>query len=106
MPRQRRGRDRRPNVFVQESTPRGRDEIEDEALIDEDVVDGEDASDSTAAAAAVATGRSRRLRAQRNSRQARVRSEVFTRSIGKELRKLGVLSGGIAVILVVLTIML
>ncbi len=42
----------------------------------------------------------------RDNAQARVRSEVFTRSIGKELRKLSILSGGILVILVVLAFVL
>lgn len=99
MPRQNRRRGRRPNVFVQETAPRGREELDESGPLE---VDG----DSSNEAAAVATGRSRRLRAQRNARQARVRSEVFTRSIGKELRKLGVLSGGIAAILVVLAFVL
>lgn len=104
MPRQRKGRGRRPNVFVQEATPRGRDEIDEEAPIDADAV--ADDSSGSASAAAVSTGRLRRLRAQRAARQARVRSEVFTRSISKELRKLGVLSGGVVVILVVLSFVL
>lgn len=99
-PRQtRRRRDKRTNVFVQESAPKGREELEDEDAID--AVAGSDGE-----TAAVSTSRARRMRAQRASRQARVRSEVFTRSIGKELRKLGVLSGTIAVVLVVLTIVL
>ncbi len=106
MPRQRRGRGRRPNVFVQEAAPKGRDEIEEDAPIDADAADGDSSNAAGAAGPAVSTGRSRRLRAQRNARQARVRSEVFTRSITKELRKLGVLSGGIVVILVVLTFVL
>ncbi len=105
MPRQRRRRDRRPNVFVQESAPRGRDEIDEEAPVEDD---GDESSSASASSGgtAVSTGRSRRLRAQRAARQARVRSEVFTRSIGNELRKLGMLSGGIAVILVVLAFVL
>ena len=106
MPRQRRGRDRRPNVFVQESTPRGREEIDEEDPIDTVGAGAAPDTTDTAAVAAVSTGRARRLRAQRNSRQARVRSEVFTRSISKELRKLGVLSGGVAIILVVLAFVL
>ena len=103
MPRQRRRRDRRTNVFVQEEAPRGREEIDEDAPVD---LDGEDDDGDAAARAAVSTGRSRRLRAQRASRQARVRSEVFTRSISKELRKLSILSGGILVILVVLAFVL
>lgn len=105
MPRQSRRRDRRPNVFVQEAAPKGRDEIDEEAPIDADA-DEDDAPGASGATTAVSTGRTRRLRAQRNARQARVRSEVFTRSISKELRKLGVLSGGVAVILVVLAFVL
>ena len=109
MPRQRRRRDRRPNVFVQEESPRGREEIDEEAPVDDDGDESSSAatgSGGSAGGTAVSTGRSRRLRAQRAARQARVRSEVFTRSIGNELRKLGMLSGGIVVILVVLTIVL
>lgn len=103
MPRQRSRRQRRPNVFVQDTSPRGREEIDEEAPV---VMDDLDDEAPAAAATAASVGRSRRLRAQRASRQARVRSEVFTRSIGKELRKLGVLSGGIVVILVVLSFVL
>ena len=102
MPRQRNRRQRRTNVFVQQNAPRGQEELEDE--IPGDV--GEEDADSGSGSGAVSTGRARRMRAQRVARQARVRSEVFTRSIGKELRKLGVLSGGIVVILVVLSFVL
>ena len=101
MPRQRRRRsDRKTNVFVQSSSPEGRDEV-----VEDDIVDEEEAPES-GSTNAVATSRGRRMRAQRNARQARVRSEVFTRSISKELRKLGVLSGVIVVVLAVLTVTL
>lgn len=100
-PKKRRRAGRHTNVFVQESAPSGREELADSGLLDD--VEDEAAPDSSEAQLAVATSRTRKLRAQRVARQTRARSEVFTRSIGKELRKLGVLAGGIAVILVVLT---
>ena len=105
MPRQRKRRDRRTNVFVQEAAPKGREEIEDDDVSSSaDSADGDESASGEGTA--VATGRARKLRAQRVARQARVRSEVYTRSIGSELRKLGVLSGGIVVILVVLAFVL
>ena len=102
MPRQRSRRERRPNVFVQQSNPRGREEVEED--VPGDAVEG--TTESSTGTAAVSAGRTRRLRAQRAARQARARSEIFTRTVGGELRKLGILSGGIVVILVVLTFVL
>ncbi len=104
MPRQRRRTTRKTNVFVQEAAPRGRAELEDEDAIA--AIAGDEETEEAAPGAAIATSRSRRLRSQRTSRQARARSEIFTRSIGKEMRKLGMLSGVIAVTLVVLSFVL
>jgi hypothetical protein len=104
-PRQRRRRrsDKHVNVFVQENAPKGREEIEDEDMLPGAVAgEGDEATGNKQ----LSVSRSRRLRAQRVARQTRARSEVFTRSIGSELRKLGVLSGGIVVILVVLSFVL
>lgn len=97
-PKSSRGRrkDRRVNVFVQENQPKPGDELDDEPL-----AVAEDAAPEAVAGAASARGR--RIRAQRASRQARVRSEVFTRTLGKELRKVGILTVGIGIALTVLT---
>ena len=103
-PKKRRRADRHTNVFVQESAPSGREELANTGPLDD--TGDEEAPASSATQLAVTTSRARRLRAQRVANQTRARSEVFTRSIGKELRKLGVLTGGIAVILVVLTFVL
>ncbi|MDA0677572.1 MAG: hypothetical protein O2788_06150 [Chloroflexi bacterium] len=95
--RKRSRRDRHVNVFVQETAPTGREEYEAEdatAVADED---------EAAAGQQAAVVRQRRIRAQRVARQTRVRSEVFTRLAGKELRKMGVLTGGMMVVLIVLS---
>lgn len=105
-PNKRRRGGRHTNVFVQESAPAGREEL---MAADEDgPVDATEEKGAAVAgsAQAVSVSRARRLRAQRVAGHARARSEVFTRTIGKELRKLGILTGGIAVILVVLTFVL
>lgn len=54
----------------------------------------------------VETRHSRSLVSQRTARQAHVRSEVFGRTLKIELRKLGILTGGIIIALAVLTIVL
>ena len=106
-PRQKKRRraDRHVNVFVQESAPSGRDEMGD----DDDALPAGSADDGAASVGATkiaSASRTRRLRAQRVAGHARARSEIFTRSLGNELRKLGVLTGGIVVILVVLSFVL
>jgi hypothetical protein len=95
--RKRSRRDRHVNVFVQETAPTGREEYEAE---DATVVADED---EAAAGKQASVVRQRRLPAQRVARQTRARSEVFTRLAGKELRKIGILSGGMLVVLIVLT---
>ena len=94
----RRRRDRRTNVFVQENQPSGGIEYEDEPEESED--------QSAEGAPGSARARARRARAQRTARQSRARSEVFTRTLGKEMRKVGMLSGAIVITLVVLTFVL
>lgn len=44
-----------------------------------------------------------RFRDQKNNQRASVRSEIYTRSLSGELRKIGALSGIIVVVLAVLT---
>lgn len=101
-PRSSRGhrKERKTNVFVQQDQPTAED-FEDEP---------DEVEDGSGSAVATATGssgaRARRARAQRASRQAKVRSEVFTRTLGSEMRKVGMLSGVIVVTLGVLTFVL
>ena len=95
--RKRSRRDRHVNVYVQETAPTGREEYEAE-----DTAAGTDESPAAAGQQSAAV-RQRKLRAQRVARQTRARSEVFTRLAGKELRKMGVLSGGMLIVLIVLT---
>lgn len=76
-----------PNVFAQsQPTPRTNDDSEDS-----------DAPASSDAAPHV------RARVQRTTRIAGARSEIFTRSLPAELKKLGTLAGVIVVALVILT---
>jgi len=81
-------RSSRPNVFIQS--------------------DRADASISSSETESGSSQEAPRVRAsvQRTNQRASVRSEVFTRSIGAELRKLGALTGVIVVALVVLTVVL
>jgi hypothetical protein len=105
-PKRRRRGDRHTNVFVQETAPSGRDELDDADESEPLAATDETASADTGVAKAVSASRARRLRAQSVARQAHTRSDVFTRSLGRELRKLGVLSGSIAVILVIVSFVL
>ena len=77
----------RPNVFAQtQPTPRSRDDSEVEDVAESPV------------------GETRvRARVARTSRIAGARSEIFTRSLPAELKKLGTLAGVIVVALIVLT---
>lgn len=104
-PRQKRRRhgDRHVNVFVQDAAPKGRAETDEAGDDESSAATGAAGESATRATQAISASRARRLRAQRVARQTSARSDVFTRSMGKELRKLGVVSGGIAVILAVLT---
>ncbi len=109
----RRGRrERRPNVFMGEVP-------ENEPLDDEDVllgdIDSDEGDDEASGADTVGAtsrpgrgSRSERRRAARVRRGAgaRNRAAVFTQHLPAELKKLGVLFGGTAVILVVLTVVL
>ena len=81
-------RSSRPNVFIQSDRP------------DASISSSETESGSSQEAPRVRTS------VQRTNQRASVRSEVFTRSIGAELRKLGALTGVIVVALVVLTVVL
>ncbi len=78
----------RPNVFAQ-TQPTLRKEDDDQVA-------------ETTSTVAVAAPRTR-ARVERSARIAGARSEIFTRSMPAELRKLGALAGVIAVVLIVLT---
>ena len=76
----------RPNVFARsQPTPRTNGDSED--------------SDAPASSDAAPV----RARAERTTRIAGARSEIFTRSLPAELKKLGTLAGVIVVALVILT---
>jgi hypothetical protein len=76
-----------PNVFVQSTKTEDTDvDIQND--------------DSTAVESAAPRTRAR---VERTTRRASVRSEIYTRSLSGELKKMGALSGAIAVVLVVLT---
>ena len=99
-------RERRVNVFEQPEG--GRRTVEDADLYSdtpEAELQTEQAVDAPSRqVAAVATNR--RVRAQRVARQARARSDVFTRTLGTELRKIGILASAIVAVLIALTFVL
>jgi hypothetical protein len=79
---------RKPNVFVQSQSPQDDDEsTQIEA----------DSPPSTIAASRP------RARVERTTQRAGVRSEIYTRSLSSELRKMGALSAMVVVVLLVLT---
>jgi hypothetical protein len=82
----------KPNVFVQSQQPAD-DYSDDEEQTAE-------ASDSTTSAPRT------KARVQRTTQRASVRSEIYTRSLPAELKKMGALSGIVVVVLVVLTVAL
>jgi len=93
-------REKKTNVFVQREQPRGRDAVAEAP--DDEVV----AEVAAAPVAARSNTQARVARTRRLSRQNVARAEMFTRSVPRELRKFGVLAGGIATALVVLTFVL
>ncbi len=74
----------KPNVFVQSNR---RDTVDDS----DQETPSEDAAPRT------------RARVQRTTQRASVRSEIYTRSLTAELKKMGALSGVVVVALIVLT---
>ncbi|MEE8046783.1 MAG: hypothetical protein V3T49_08085 [Dehalococcoidia bacterium] len=79
----------KPNVFAQSQA--SHDDVDDDSVPD-------DAS-PTQTSAAPRT----RARVERTTRRAGLRSEIYTRSLPAELRKMGVLSAAVVVALLVLT---
>ncbi len=81
----------RPNVFAQsEPTPRGDQ-------------DAQVATTTTSTATVDESAPRMRARVERTTRMAGARSEIYTRSLPAELKKLGALAGVIAIALTVLT---
>jgi hypothetical protein len=76
-----------PNVFVQSNRPNDDNESTPPAPSS----DGNEAAPQA------------RARVQRTTQRASVRSEIYTRSLSAELKKMGALSGMVVVALVVLT---
>ena len=90
MPKNTRKRRRtsKPNVFVQSDIPSG---------------DGGNVRATTSASSDTDSAPQQRARVQRTTQRASARSEIYTRSLSAELRKMGALSGIIVVVLAVLT---
>jgi hypothetical protein len=78
-----------PNVFVQSNRP------------DDD--NNSDASAPESDASASDSAPKARARVQRTTQRASVRSEIYTRSLSAELKKMGALSSVVVIVLVVLT---
>jgi hypothetical protein len=95
-------REKRTNVYVQRERPRGREAIVEAPELEDEVV----VEAATASAPARSNTQARVARTRRLSRQNVARAEIFTRSVPRELRKFGVLAGGMGVVLVVLTFVL
>ena len=94
------GRSRRrqstPNVYHQEDDPEASDSRGDDDTL-EAALTSDAPSDSR---------RSRSRRATRRGRNAPLRAAVYAEYLPRELRKLGVLTGGLAIILVALTVVI
>ena len=80
-------RSAKPNVFVQSDQPE----------------DAGDVGPDESASSSPTEGTRVRARVQRTSQRASVRSEIYTRSLSAELKKMGALSGAVILVLVVLT---
>ncbi|MBP38719.1 MAG: hypothetical protein QF676_09260 [Dehalococcoidia bacterium] len=76
----------KPNVFVQSRKP----------------ADDNDAQTAVVSSSADATPRTR-ARVERTTQRASVRSEIYTRSLSAEIKKMGALTGLLVIALVVLT---
>ncbi len=76
-----------PNVFVQSNRPN----------------DDNDSDQAAPASDASAPAPKARARVQRTTQRAGVRSEIYTRSLSAELKKMGALSSVVVIVLAVLT---
>ena len=77
----------KPNVFVQSEQPEATS----------------DAETAVSESSPLASPTRVRARVQQTSQRASVRSEIYTRSLSAELKKMGALSSAIVLVLVVLT---
>lgn len=107
-PKRRSKRSRSPNVYVQ--AQREQEELANQVAAESGVDDGDGGGNGqTASGTAQATGSGRRRGAGR-SRVGRMtqttRSDVYAATIPSELRKMGVLAGGVVVALVVFSVLL
>lgn len=115
-PSQRRGRrEHQPNVFmgpVPEDKDREDEDLPLDDLDDGELVEtGEEESSDDAVAVPSPAARGRRAERRRAARArrgagARNRAAVFTQNLPSELKKLGVMVGGTAIILGILTVVL
>ncbi|MBT4125504.1 MAG: hypothetical protein HOJ22_01145 [Chloroflexi bacterium] len=80
-------RSAKPNVFAQSQRP------EDDGSVGDAGVSSADSGSAPQP----------RARVQRSTQRASVRSEIYTRSLSAELKKMGTLSGVVVVALIVLT---
>lgn len=96
-----RRRGRRPNVFVQSDLPKDDDSSQRES---------DDASrlqSTNASAPSPVIANATRSSSMSSSRgQRRTRSDVYARTFPREIRKMGILTGGVVVVLTVLTFVL
>ena len=79
----------KPNVYAQTNIPSDDRKPRETTIRSTGVVSGSEPRE--------------RFRDQKNNQRASVRSEIYTRSLSGELRKMGALSGIIVVVLAVLT---
>ncbi len=93
-------RDRRPNVFVQSERPA--QVLQD----DPESNNGEQAAQAVAPAPAISAVPDANRTRSTSRAQRRTRSEVYARSFPREIRKMGVLTGGMVIALVVLSFVL
>ena len=98
-----RRRGRRPNVFVQSDLPKDDDNNQRES----DEASRIQSTNASASAPSPAIANAPRSSSMSSSRgQRRTRSDVYARTFPREIRKMGILTGGVVVVLTVLTFVL
>lgn len=98
-----RRRGRRPNVFVQSDLPKDDDNNQRES----DEASRIQSTNASASAPSPAIANATRSSSMSSSRgQRRTRSDVYARTFPREIRKMGILTGGVVVVLTVLTFVL
>ena len=102
-----RRRGRRPNVFVQSDLPKDDDSRQSEPAYDGEGSHTQSTSASLSAPSAVIANAATASKSASSSRgQRRTRSDVYARTFPREIRKMGILAGGVVVVLTVLTFVL